>query len=178
MRAETRPDGKWAVERVQDSGTAEARRGSAYQVWNWVKGSEERSRRERVPTWNWAAREGWWASDWWKGDSPGATGSGFVLGLVFLGGIYEGGVCDLSDIKTYAACNIKYQCRDLHISFLDFELAPLSSWLVADAPEAECRDMTAVRRGMLFEMARNKSLLVLIEMETLVVSQYEAASTC
>ena len=158
---------------MQVSGTVETSRGSEYQEWNWVKGSGERSRRERVPTWNWAAREGWWPSDWWEGDSPGATGVVFVRS-VCLGSIYDKGQSESGNFSTYEVCIIfKYHRRDVQINFLDFELASLSSWLAADVPEAECKDMVAVRRGTLFEVTRRKSLLVLIETEVLDFSQYE-----
>lgn len=64
IRLDTRPEGRDAVDRVQVSGTVEARDGSLNQLWNWVKGEvgsrAERCRGEEV---NWAAREG----GWWDG---------------------------------------------------------------------------------------------------------------
>lgn len=54
MRAETWPEGRDAVLRVQASGTEERGR-AEYQVWNWVKGEGERERRERVERVNWEA---------------------------------------------------------------------------------------------------------------------------
>lgn len=65
MRAETRPLGKWAVERVHVSGTCPVREGELNQVWNWVKGEGESCVRERVPWENWAA----WVEE---GSAPGA----------------------------------------------------------------------------------------------------------
>ncbi len=61
MRLETRPEGRWAVERVQVSGTGEGevcRLGCENQAWNWVKGERSREDRCRVECWNWAARAG------------------------------------------------------------------------------------------------------------------------
>ncbi len=59
MRADTRPEGREAVDRVTVSGTG------TFWVWavlnqvlNWVMGEGERCERERAPFWNWAARGG------------------------------------------------------------------------------------------------------------------------
>jgi hypothetical protein len=55
MRAETRPEGREAVERVHVSGTVEVRAGWVNQLWNCVNGDSERSVRCSVPMLNWAA---------------------------------------------------------------------------------------------------------------------------
>lgn len=63
MRLETRPEGRWAVERVQVSGTGEGevcKLGWVNQVWNCVKGEGCRVERCRVECLNWPARAGWW----------------------------------------------------------------------------------------------------------------------
>lgn len=49
-RAETRPEGSDAVDRVHVSGTDDRSRGSVNQLWNWVKGDVEREDRVKVPT--------------------------------------------------------------------------------------------------------------------------------
>ncbi len=96
MRLETRPEGRWAVERVQVSGTGEGevcRLGCENQAWNWVKGDRSRAERCRVECWNWAACAGWCEGSvslvlvvvWDEaGASPGAKMS-FSLALDMLG---------------------------------------------------------------------------------------------
>jgi hypothetical protein len=76
MRAETRPEGREAVERVHVSGTCDWSVGSENQVWNWVRGEGEREVRCRVPMWNCAARVGC------EGSEPGAKISWEEEGLV------------------------------------------------------------------------------------------------
>jgi hypothetical protein len=58
------------VDKVQVSGAVPSSLGSENQAWNCTKGSGFKSVRWRVPTLNWAARDGAWGSE---GFSPGAT---------------------------------------------------------------------------------------------------------
>jgi hypothetical protein len=79
MRAETRPEGREAVESVQVSGWAMGgvqEEVAEYQAWNWWMGEEGcRSERERAPLVNWLICSASWGvvSAVRAGEGVGAT---------------------------------------------------------------------------------------------------------